>query len=172
MTRNERLTLTISTLALIVSGLSFLDNHVTVMPKIKVSPMATSMPLTEDPLNVPIWLTIANEGHLDATVTEIDATPFSTVLQDAQKDACNRDLLNAETNSTRDFGILGDIPKDQRKVGRINPYIKLPKSCSQIPAAIGVALVIKYRDFLHIPYSQTEAVRATLAKDSTPPVGK
>jgi len=162
MTRNERLTLTISTFALVVSGLSFLDNHALVMPRIKVLPAAKSMPLTSDLLNVPIWLTVRNVGHLDATVTEIDATPFSTILPDAQ-DACNHDLTHAETTANRDFGSLGDIATEH--VGYINPYIQLPKSCSEMPPVVGVVIVIKYHDFLHIPYSQTEAVRATIAKD-------
>ena len=92
-----------------------------------------------------------------------DATPISAV-PDAQ-DACNRDLLKGETKSTLNFGPFADIPKDRRKVSTINPYITLPKSCSQVPPVIVVALVIKYHDFLHIPYSQTDAVRAILAKD-------
>ena len=170
MTRNERLTLMISALALVVSGLSFLDNHALVMPKLKVV-SAISRPETTAPLNVPVWVTLRNEGRLDATLTEIDATPFSTVLPD-QQDACNHDLQHAETTPTRDFGVLGDIGKDH--VGSVNPYIHLPKSCSSIPPQIGVAMVIKYHDFLHIPYSQNESIPATLEKDagSAPSSGK
>lgn len=170
MTKTEQLTLIVSILALVVSGLSFLDNHALVMPRLKVV-SARSRPETTAPLNVPIWVTLRNEGHLDAIVTEIDATPFSTVLLDEQ-DTCNRDLQHAETTPTRDFGRLGEIGKDH--VSYINPYIHLPKSCSSIPPQIGVAIVMKYHDFLHIPYSQNESIRATLEKDpvSIPPSGR
>lgn len=161
--RLDRVALAVSLLALVVGGFSFIDNHVTVMPKLTMIGPATSRPIPADPLNVPIWFTITNTGKLDATITEIDATPFSRVLFDKQDD-CNKALRDAATIHKTDFGLLGDIQKDHRTY--INPYIRLPKICSEIPPEIGVSMVIKYRDFLHIPYTQYEAIRALREKDA------
>jgi hypothetical protein len=161
MTKNERLTLTISTFALVVSGLSFLDNHVTVMPKLIVSGPGIAKLIAGDP-RVPIWFTITNAGKLDATITEIDTTPFSRMLLDEQ-DECNKALRDAGTTPTRDLGAFGDLPADHR--GPINLYITLPKSCSEIPQEIGVDMVIKYHDFLHIPYTQHELRQVFREKD-------
>src|ERR1700736_2439934 len=132
MTSNERLTLTISTLALVVSGFRLIDKHVTVMPKLIVSNPGISQPLAGDP-RVPIWFTITNAGKLDATVTEIDARAFSRVLLGKQAE-CNKALRHAKATPMRDFGAFSDLPKDHTTP--INPYITLPNSCSEIPQEI------------------------------------
>jgi len=165
MTKNERLTLAISTLALFVSGFSFIDNHVQVMPALVVSNPGTSLPTTGDP-HVPIWITIMNKGKLDATITEIDAVALSSRLQKDQDD-CNKALRDTGKTQMDNFGRLGEIPGGGMTL--INPYITLPKSCSEIPEQIVVDLAIRYHDFLHIPYTSHAAIRAIREKTVAAP---
>lgn len=155
MTKNEVLTLTISTLALVVSGFSLIDNHAQIMPELAVVNPGFSLPEVNDP-RVPVWVTILNKGKLNATITEIDAEPQSSrLLQD--QDDCDKALRDAGITKADHFGTLGDLPAGG--VTMINPYVTLPKGCSEIPQEIVVRLAIRYHDFLHLPYTDHVAVR-------------
>jgi len=155
--RRDRAAFAISIVALVISGLSLIDNHVSVMPRLLLSHVGESMPISGDP-RVPIWFTITNAGKVDATITEIDATPFSTQLIKDQ-DECNKALNNAGKTEMTDPQVL---PPDHTT--RLNPYITLPKACSEVPGEIGVSLAIRYHDFLHIPQTLPEVRKVVREK--------
>jgi hypothetical protein len=162
--------LVVSILALVVSGFSFIDNHVTVMPKLIVSNPGTSKPIAGDP-RVPIWVLIVNKGKLDATITKIDAESQSSLLLKDQDD-CNKALANMRATTTDNFGTLGELSGGGMAL--INPYVTLPKSCPEIPQEITVKLAISYHDFLHIPYTEHALLRALREKapGATPAASK
>jgi hypothetical protein len=162
MTKNERLTLIISTLALVVSGFSLIDSHVQVMPNLTVVNPGKLAPIAGDP-KVPIWVYVTNKGKLDATITEIDADPQSSLLL-ADQDDCNKDLGRVGVTSMDKFGPLGELRSEG--VTFINPYITLPKSCHEIPPEITVKLTVRYHDFLHLPYTEHAIIRAIREKNA------
>jgi len=160
MTKNEALTLIISALALVVSGFSLIDNHAQIVPQLAVVNPGFSLPEGSDP-RVPVWVTILNKGELNATITEIDATPQSTRLLKDQDD-CDKAFRDAGITKADHFGTLGDLPAGG--VTMINPYVTLPKDCSEIPQQIVVRLAIRYHHFLHLPYTDHVAVRVIREK--------
>lgn len=168
--RLDRAAFVISIVALVISGLGLIDNHVSVMPKLLLSHVGESMPLAGDP-RVPIWFTITNAGKVDATITEIDATPFSTQLIKDQ-DECNKALKDAGKTEMPDPPHSEVLPPDHTT--RLNPYITLPKACSEVPDEIGVSLAIRYHDFLLIPQTLREVRKVVREKRaaSAPSSGK
>lgn len=165
-------TLAVSFVALLVSMLGFVDNHWQVKPHLLPS-VGRAKPDENDPRSLMVWVYVKNTGHLDAVVTDVIAKPFPSVVgETASKEPCNHDLEKAEVHPVNDLGVLGEIPRD--RIGLVYGAFTLPQSCSDLSSDIGVAVTFKYHDFLHIPYSQTEYIRAKIVKDGpgVPPLNK
>lgn len=154
--------LTISILALLVSMLSFWEGHELVKPYLRPS-LGRALPDKGDWRYLTVWMYVKNTGREDAFVTEVIAKPKPSVIGvSASEQHCNDDLEKAEVHPTDKIGKFGEIPHET--TGLLYGSFTLPQSCSDLSLYLVVEVTFKYHDFLHIPYSQTEYIRADIVK--------
>ena len=141
MTTNERLTLTISAIALVLSGLSLWDSHdsssvhrAEAAPHLAILSADFTRPNISDQRFLVLILRVINSGKTGATVTEAELHPHLLALPGQESLKSCYDDLNKQSfkePNPKDLKLEEKVAANGREGGILSLIIQLPPSCSE-----------------------------------------
>jgi hypothetical protein len=141
MTTNERLTLTISTIALVVSALSLWDSHdssnvhrAEAAPHLAILSADFTRPTLSDPRFLVLILPVINAGEIGVTATEAELHPQLFALPGQESIKTCYDDLNKQSfkdPNSKDLKLEEKVAPKGKGVGIVSVIIQLPPSCSE-----------------------------------------
>ena len=141
MTTNERLTLAISAIALVVSGLSLWDSHnsssihrAEAAPHLAILGADFTRPNVSDPRFLVLILRVINSGKIGATVTEAELHPHLLALPGQESLKSCYDDLNKQSfrePNPKELKLEEKVAANGKAGGILSLIIQLPPSCSE-----------------------------------------